>query len=208
MAEYVLPLPTPANVSGSKGSEIDEVAWTDRLLSILRYLSDQSISTLLSLSGLKQMFVALSSSVHFLLKHHHRRPNIFDVYLETCIKHNVCISPMIMFTSLISLLSGWDHRRGRGCSQTETWRCNRASFRFFLMFCIPSPILTQISVLYPDRQKACEDLRAFAKLNENRLYKLMKTCMDPQTDVKALVKATVSAHLRISEVMSSMNLFS
>ena len=76
------------------------------------------------------------------------------------------------------------------------------------MFRIPSPILTQISVLYPDRQKACEDLRAFAKLNENRLYKLMKTCMDPQTDVKALVKATVSVHLCISDALSSMNLFS
>lgn len=120
MAEYILPLPTPANVSGSKGSEIDEVAWTDRLLSTLRYLSDQSISTLLSLSGLKQMFVAPLLSVHFLLKHHHRRPNIFDVYLETCMKHNVCISPVILFACLIPLLAGWDHRRGRGHSQTET----------------------------------------------------------------------------------------
>jgi sister-chromatid-cohesion protein PDS5 len=62
--------------------------------------------------------------------------------------------------------------------------------------------------VYPDRQKAYEDLRAFAKLNENRLYKLMKTCMDPQTDVKALVKATVSVHIRISGALISMNLIS
>jgi len=45
---------------------------------------------------------------------------------------------------------------------------------------------------FPDPQKAAEDLHAFAKLNERRLYKLLTTCMDPQTDLKSLVKATVS----------------
>lgn len=36
-----------------------------------------------------------------------------------------------------------------------------------------------------------EDLHAFAKLNEGRLYKLLKTCMDIQVDLKSLVKSTV-----------------
>lgn len=44
---------------------------------------------------------------------------------------------------------------------------------------------------FNDPHKAAEDLQAFAKLNEPRLYKLLKTCMDPQTDLKGLVKATV-----------------
>ena len=38
-----------------------------------------------------------------------------------------------------------------------------------------------------------EDLHAFAKLNEGRLYKLLKTCMDTQVDLKSLVKSTVSS---------------
>lgn len=44
---------------------------------------------------------------------------------------------------------------------------------------------------FPDPVKASEDLHAFAKLNEARLYKLLKTCMDAQTDLKGLIKATV-----------------
>lgn len=44
---------------------------------------------------------------------------------------------------------------------------------------------------FADPHKTAEDLHGFAKLNENRLYKLMKTCMDPQTDLKSLIKATV-----------------
>lgn len=48
----------------------------------------------------------------------------------------------------------------------------------------------------PESQKVAEDLRAFAKLNEGRLYKLLKTCMDPQTDLKSLVKSTVGRFFR------------
>ncbi|EDR01919.1 uncharacterized protein LACBIDRAFT_254367 [Laccaria bicolor S238N-H82] len=158
MAEYVLPLPTPANVSGSKGSEIDEVAWTDRLLSTLRYLSDQSISTLLSLSGLKQMFVALP------------------------------LSPRD-FCSLVSSPS----LQGGIIDEDEDAVKRKLD-----------ATIAHLSVLYPDRQKACEDLRAFAKLNENRLYKLTKTCMDPQTDVKALVKATSEFTRRLDQLSTTI----
>lgn len=45
---------------------------------------------------------------------------------------------------------------------------------------------------FPDPHRAAEDLQTFAKMNENRLYQLLKTCMDTQTDLKGLVKATVS----------------
>ena len=43
----------------------------------------------------------------------------------------------------------------------------------------------------PDPQKAAEDLAAFAKLNEGRLYSLFKACIDVQTDLKTLIKSTV-----------------
>ena len=49
------------------------------------------------------------------------------------------------------------------------------------------------TVLSYDPPKFAADLQAFAKLNEQRLYKLMKTCMDVQTDLKGLVKAMVSS---------------
>ena len=49
------------------------------------------------------------------------------------------------------------------------------------------------AVQFPDPQKIAEDLNAFARMNENRLYKLLKTCLDVQTDLKGLVKASVSA---------------
>jgi len=45
---------------------------------------------------------------------------------------------------------------------------------------------------FPDPAKAAEDLRKFAKMNENRLYNLLNTLMDPQTDLKTLIKTYVS----------------
>lgn len=54
-----------------------------------------------------------------------------------------------------------------------------------------SPNFRPIAV-FPDFQKALDDLQAFAKLNEGRLYKLLRTCTDTQTDLKGLIKATVS----------------
>jgi len=55
--------------------------------------------------------------------------------------------------------------------------------------------IQHISITFPDPVKASEDLKAFAKLNENRLYKLLKTCLDPQTDLKILVRSMVRSNL-------------
>ena len=51
--------------------------------------------------------------------------------------------------------------------------------------------LIQHTASFVDPVKAAEDLQSFANLNENRLYKLLKTCLDPQTDLKTLVKSSV-----------------
>ncbi|KAG9124967.1 hypothetical protein FRC07_009533 [Ceratobasidium sp. 392] len=50
--------------------------------------------------------------------------------------------------------------------------------------------ITLLTGMIPESGKQREDLRAFAKLNESRLYKLLRTCMDPQTDLKTLIKTT------------------
>ncbi|KAI0280430.1 armadillo-type protein [Russula aff. rugulosa BPL654] len=44
----------------------------------------------------------------------------------------------------------------------------------------------RLSATFPDPQKAADDLSAFSKLNESRLYKLLDTCMDTQTSLKSL----------------------
>jgi hypothetical protein len=55
-----------------------------------------------------------------------------------------------------------------------------------------SDIFTYVlSATFPDSQKAADDLSAFSKLNESRLYKLLDTCMDTQTSLKSLVKSSV-----------------
>ena len=56
----------------------------------------------------------------------------------------------------------------------------------------------------PEPAKAAEDLQTFAKLNEGRLYKLLKTCMDVQTDLKGLIKARVRA-IAVFPIITSLN---
>ena len=56
---------------------------------------------------------------------------------------------------------------------------------------------------FPDPQKASEDLHDFAKANENRLYKLLKTCMDPQSDLKSIVKASNEFLRRVEQSLES-----
>ena len=51
VTEYILPLPLSG--SSSKGNDIDESSWTDRLLNTMKYLDEKAIKALLSLTGLK-----------------------------------------------------------------------------------------------------------------------------------------------------------
>lgn len=54
IAEHILPLPT----SGKDQTAVDEVAWTDRLLTIMRFLDDQkAVNGLIVICGLKQSYV-------------------------------------------------------------------------------------------------------------------------------------------------------
>lgn len=91
-----------------------------------------------------------------------------------------------------SLLLGWSHwqRRGNDCETIKIFY--PAPCRSVWIFPPRDLSFKVIDIgTFPDPVKASEDLQAFAKLNEARLYKLLKTCMDAQTDLKGLIKATV-----------------
>ncbi|KAH9039613.1 armadillo-type protein [Lactarius pseudohatsudake] len=57
----------------------------------------------------------------------------------------------------------------------------------------------RLSTTFPEPQKAADDLCAFAKLNEGRLYKLLETCMDTQTSLKSLIKSSREFLRRIEQ---------
>ena len=87
---------------------------------------------------------------------------------------------------------GWSHwqRRGNDCETIKDIYPAPCG----LVWIFPPRDLSFMVIdagTFPDPVKASEDLNAFAKLNEARLYKLLKTCMDAQTDLKGLIKATV-----------------
>jgi hypothetical protein len=50
-----------------------------------------------------------------------------------------------------------------------------------------------VAASFGDPKKAHDDLIKFAKMNENRIYSLLKVLMNPQTDLKTMVKTNVSA---------------
>ncbi|KAG5641986.1 hypothetical protein DXG03_003815 [Asterophora parasitica] len=150
--EYILPLPSPSTPSTSKGGDVDEVAWTDRLLHTMKYLEEKATNAMLLLTGLKQI-----------------RPTVYDHFLDACMANN-----------------------GGVIDEDE----ERVTQRL-------GGLIQHISLTFPDQHKAVEDLEAFAKMNEARLYKLLTACMDPQTDLKGLIKATNEFQRRMEQQSSN-----
>ncbi|KAG6332171.1 hypothetical protein ID866_6918 [Astraeus odoratus] len=165
IADYILPLPSLSNsasasASVSKNAEVDEVAWTDRLLNTMRYLDDTAINTILSMSAVKTS-----------------RPTPYEHFLQACIQNN-----------------------GGVIDENEEAVKQRLN-----------NVIRLLSRQFPDPHKAAEDLQAFAGANENRLYKLLKTCMDPQSDLKGIVKTSNEFLRRIEQshdsILSTMSIF-
>ncbi|KAJ7487778.1 armadillo-type protein [Mycena latifolia] len=154
VAEYILPLPSSSSPSTSKNTDVDEVAWTDRLLTVMACLDDDhAVNTLITISALQRS-----------------RPTIFEHFVESCILNN-----------------------GGVIDENEEAITTKLS-----------NVIKYISAANPEPHKASEDLHAFAKLNEQRLYKLLKTCMDVQTDLKGLVKATNEFVKRMDTVSAGL----
>jgi hypothetical protein len=51
--------------------------------------------------------------------------------------------------------------------------------------------LTETGHLFVDIDRAKKDMDAFAAANDARLYKLVKACVDPHSDLKTIVKSRV-----------------
>ena len=57
LSEYIIPLPSLSTSSATKEKDVDEVSWADRMLIVMRYLSEKSTQLLIGLSGLKIPYV-------------------------------------------------------------------------------------------------------------------------------------------------------
>ncbi|KAG1732950.1 armadillo-type protein [Suillus lakei] len=160
IADFVFPLPSVSSASTSKSVDVDEVAWTDRLLNTMNYLDDRGVNAVLLLSGIKGS-----------------RPSPYELYLQSCVQHN-----------------------GGVIDEDEDVVKQRLN-----------NVIRHISRQFGDPQKAAEDLHAFARANENRSYKLLKTCLDTQTDLKGLVKASTEFLRRIElgseSILGTMTVF-
>ncbi|KAG8937052.1 hypothetical protein FRC02_008159 [Tulasnella sp. 418] len=64
-----------------------------------------------------------------------------------------------------------------------------------------SKVIQIISSMLPDPSKAAEDLNSFAKANESRLYKLFKTCVDTQSDLKSIAKSSSEFLRRVEQTL-------
>ncbi|KAF8223437.1 cohesin-associated protein Pds5 [Tricholoma matsutake] len=143
--EYILPLASSIS-STLKVTDVDEVAWTDRLLQTMKYLEDKSINAVLTLTGLKHIILTYIGNTYI-----RSQGGIIDEDEDAVVQ-----------------------------------KLNR--------------LIQHIAGTFSDPHKVTEDLHEFAKLNENRLYKLMKICMDPQTDLKGLIKATTDFNKRMEQL--------
>ncbi|KAH9932198.1 armadillo-type protein [Fomitopsis serialis] len=154
VADYIFPLPSPPSSSSSKSNgDVDEAAWTDRLLYVMTFLDEQAINALLSFSGMRGL----------------TRPAT-ERFVQACIDYNGGVIDE---------------------DEEKVTEHLKLSAR-------------RVAGTFPDPQKAMEDLHAFAKLNEGRLYKLLKTCMDTQVDLKSLVKSTNEFLRRMEQSSSSL----
>lgn len=72
IADFIFPLPSASSASTSKNVDVDEVAWTDRLLNVMGYLDNRGVNAVLLLSGIKGS-----------------RPSPYELYLQCCIQNNV-----------------------------------------------------------------------------------------------------------------------
>lgn len=64
-------------------------------------------------------------------------------------------------------------------------------------------VIQAIAGSFVDSSKASEDLRAFASMNEVRLYKAFRSCIDPKSDLKVLAKSQSEFLRRVEQTLPS-----
>jgi sister-chromatid-cohesion protein PDS5 len=58
--------------------------------------------------------------------------------------------------------------------------------------------------MFGEPARAKLDLEKFAEINEPRLYKLVKGCVDPQSDLRQIIKARVGAAIALERKPSEV----
>lgn len=211
IADYILPLPSSStsSASTSKNVDIDEVAWTDHLLNTMQHLDDLGVNTILSMSGIKakcvDRFIQCAANIDIGCS----RPTMYEHYLQASIQNNVSPWWMSVQVFLIRVL-GWCHRRKRRVNHTTSKQRGQTLVSYVIVRVLFN-VLIPVPGQFPDPVKAAEDLHEFAKANENRLYRLLKTCVDPQSDLKSIVKASGEFLRRVEQshesILSTMTIF-
>ncbi|EGF98446.1 uncharacterized protein MELLADRAFT_69311 [Melampsora larici-populina 98AG31] len=65
-------------------------------------------------------------------------------------------------------------------------------------------IIRHISTAFPDPSRATEELQKFAKLNDKRMYKVIKVLSDPLVDLKALVKTYQEFNRKLESLSAAL----
>ncbi|KZT61710.1 cohesin-associated protein Pds5 [Calocera cornea HHB12733] len=65
-------------------------------------------------------------------------------------------------------------------------------------------IIQRLAANFPDPTKTSDDLWSFAKLNDKRTYKLLRSCIDAQADIKTLAKSKADFFQRLENNASSI----
>ena len=78
LSEYIIPLPSLSTSSATKEKDVDEVAWADRMLIVMRYLSEGSRQLLIGLSGIKALCVRFRVDV--------------SCYSDSCVADQTCMT--------------------------------------------------------------------------------------------------------------------
>lgn len=197
--EYIIPLPK---------KDDDETAWVDRLLVVVQHLTEKQLVPFFSFTRLGDRCVTFFNS-YLVAKTDSplsRRPNAFDAFINASEQNNVCLIFSLAHQDLKNskkLTRSWILRAGS--SMTRNKRSSNSSNR-------PSEELpvrplslwhdrffnaneSRATVRLPDSSKVTEDLGKFVKANEKQLYKLIRILVDPQTDLKLLLKTYVRLSL-------------
>lgn len=104
------------------------------------------------------------------------RPTVFERFTEACVSFN----------------GGFNHGTDIEMAQSNQRLTRLVTFISGTVALLLNALnLIFCGEFFADPHKATEDLKAFAKLNEQRLYKLLKASTDTNIDLKSLVKTSV-----------------
>lgn len=140
----------------------DIESWVDRFILVFSSVSDASQQSLLRLTNLAHLG--------------ERRLSPYKRFVVACQENNVRMSI---------------YRKQRTVSLTLSLQGGIIDDNEEVKKRQLNTIIDFLSKSFPDPKRARDDLHKFARMNESRLYSLLKTLLDPQTDLRSLLKTYV-----------------